>query len=62
MKMFRFLAVAFALTALLAGCATTADTSSASPRSTMPPNTDAPLIDQSDAANPASVPGALEAP
>ena len=62
MMMLRFLVVACALTALLAGCATTADTSSALPRSTMPPDADAPSRDQSDAASPSNVPGALQAP
>jgi hypothetical protein len=63
MKVLRFFAVAVALTALLAGCATTSETSvpSASPPSTES-YSDPPLIDESHAAGPTSVPGSLESP
>ena len=71
MRMLRFFALAVALTAFVAGCATTTDTTMdtssspyASPSSAYPGGTypDPPLIDQSKAAGPTSVPGSLEAP
>ena len=71
MRMLRFFALAVALTACVAGCATTTDTTMdtssspyASPSGAYPGATypDPPLIDQSKAAGPTSVPGSLEAP
>jgi hypothetical protein len=57
MKTFSFVVLALTLPALVAGCATTYDPMpSASPVLTSP-NTDAPSIDNADAAGPASVPG-----
>ena len=71
MKMLRFFALAVALTAFVAGCATTTDTTMdtssspyASPSSAYPGATypDPPLIDLSKAAGPTSVPGSFESP
>jgi len=71
MRMLRFFALAVALTAFVAGCATTTDTTMgtssspyASPSSAYPGATypDPPLIDQSKALGPTTVPGSLEAP
>jgi len=71
MRMLRFFALAVALTAFVAGCAATTDTTMdrssspyASPASGYPGATypDPPLIDQSKAAGPSSVPGSFEAP
>ena len=66
MRMLRLFALAVAPTAFVAGCATTTDTASspyaspsAYPGATYP---DPPLIDQSKAAGPTSVPGSFEAP
>ena len=70
MKMFRFFAVAVAMTAFVAGCATTMYTTmDTSPSYASPPFAypgamypDPPLIDQSKAAGPTSVPGSFESP
>jgi hypothetical protein len=59
MSRFSFVVFAFALPALVAGCASTASTSSpsAAPRVLTVPDTNAPRIENSDAAGVASVPG-----
>jgi len=71
MRMLQFFVLAVALTAFVAGCATTTDTTmdtssspNASPSSAYPGATypDPPLIDQNKAAGPTSVPGSFEAP
>ena len=62
MNMFRFLTLAVALTALLAGCAATWGPSPSASPSFEPATSDEPLIDRNGPANPTSVPGSLEAP